>query len=143
MAKKHFKESLKWATFFEKNLQYYTMCSTIKPDRKGCNILKENNKMTLKQLLNTGKELNCELFGNFETRASLVWDDDISLTDEGYKHFQPIMDCPITCLSNGDIQVLVGDDLDDRLSEMVDDFVLSVAGYCPSSSYDKWFKISN
>lgn len=119
------------------------MCSTIKPDRKGCNILKENNKMTLKQLLNTGKELDCELFGNFETRASLVWDDDISLTDEGYKHFQPIMDCPITCLSNGDIQVLVGDDLDDRLSEMVDDFVLSVAGYCPSSSYDKWFKISN
>lgn len=143
MAKKHFKESLKWATFFEKNLQYYAMCSTIKPDRKGCNILKENNKMTLKQLLNTGKELDCELFGNFETRASLVWDDDISLTDEGYKHFQPIMDCPITCLSNGDIQVLVGDDLDDRLSEMVDDFVLSVAGYCPSSSYDKWFKISN
>ena len=99
--------------------------------------------MTLIELLSTGKDFDCELFGSYDTRASFVWDDDISLTDEGYKHFQPIMDCPITCLSNGNIEVLVGNDPDDRLSEMVDDFVLSVAGYCPSSSYDKWFKISN
>lgn len=71
--------------------------------------------MTLKELLSTGKDFDCELFGSYDTRASFVWDDDISLTDEGYKHFQPIMDCPITCLSNGNIEVLVGNDPDDRL----------------------------
>ena len=32
--------------------------------------------MTLKELLSTGKDFDCELFGSYDTRASFVWDDD-------------------------------------------------------------------
>ncbi len=98
--------------------------------------------MTLKELLDTRKDFDCELFGDFEATATFVW-ENMELTEEGYKEFQPIMDCQIEYLSNGNIQVLVGEDSDERLSTMVDDFVLASAGYCSCANYDKWFRELN
>lgn len=94
---------------------------------------------TLKEYLDTHKSLECELFGAFECDATFVW-EDLELTEEGYQNFKPIMDCEIKVHENGNIEVLVGDDPEDKLSKMVNHFVLSTAGYCSVSNYDEWFK---
>lgn len=94
---------------------------------------------TLKEYLDTHKSLECELFGAFECDATFVW-EDLELTEEGYQQFKPIMDCEIKVYENGNIEVLVGEDPEDKLSKMVNHFVLSTAGYCSVSNYDEWFK---
>lgn len=100
-----------------------------------------DKKVTLKEYLDSNKDIECDLAGNRDLQATFIW-EDIELTEEGYKKFKPIMDCEVDLAyeDSGYVEVLVGDDPNDELTDMLDEFALSVAGYCSNSDYDKWFK---
>lgn len=93
----------------------------------------------LMELLNEKRDIECELFGAFDTQCTFIW-DNIKLTYEGEKYFKDILECEYKVLPNGNIELLVGDDPNLKLSKLVDEFVLSVAGFCSNSDYERWFE---
>ena len=63
----------------------------------------------LMELLNEKRDIECELFGAFDTQCTFIW-DNIKLTYEGEKYFKDILECEYKVLPNGNIELLVGDD---------------------------------
>lgn len=98
-----------------------------------------NNELTLRKLLDNGVEDECEVFGNYHTSADLLW-IDYELTEAGEKEFGAILDLPMKKVSNyPSYQIDVSNEKGFEMSDLIEKFVLAVAGCCSVSQWDAWF----
>ena len=89
---------------------------------------------TFKDLLNSGKELDCELIiGNVDMPATFVW-EGMKITEYGIDRFKPIMKAEYEVLPNGNIEVFCDD------YELGEEFVRAAAGYIRQSEFNKIFE---
>ncbi|WP_126981250.1 hypothetical protein [Acetobacterium bakii] len=89
---------------------------------------------TFGELLNSNKEIDCELIiGNVEMPASFVWNEKSRITPYGYDYFKPLMECSYELLENGNITI---DDGDEAMGEK---FTWACAGYISESESKKMF----
>jgi len=63
------------------------------------------------------------IIGDVEMPASLVWDEDSTITDYGVEKFMPLMEAEYTVLENGNIEIHCDD------YKLGEDFCLAAAGY--------------
>ena len=93
---------------------------------------------TLYELLLNGS-YSCELSGEVEPQCSFEWNIDDRITDDGYEEFSHVLELPADVLANGNIYVDTSSDPSGGLDYEVCRFVDSLAGFCASSDWDRWF----
>ena len=88
-----------------------------------------------------------DVYDDYDERLGCAYcgDECISLTEEGLKEFKDALALEVewtdgnpTCIVK--IPTDKGDDESERLAELAKRLILALAGYCPSSKYDLWFK---
>ena len=91
--------------------------------------------------LRTGQALDGELIaeGGEECSASLVWDEDCTITDYGHQQFKTIMEAECSRVSYGIVVYQPeGVGYDEFYAEL-NRFAMCAAGYTDSAEYDKIF----
>jgi len=91
--------------------------------------------MKFLDILMSGDYLDCDLIvGDCEMPATLVWNEDSTITDYGKEFYSKLLNSNATILENGNIEV---DCEDDNLGTH---FVLAAAGYISVAEYKRLFE---
>ena len=91
---------------------------------------------TFLELLESGKELDCELVvGSVDMPLSFVWNEDDRISGYGIEKYRPLMEAPIHRLPNGNIELLCDD------WRMGEEFCMAAAGYIGDAEYRRVFEI--
>lgn len=108
------------------------------------NIKKYN---TLREYLAEGGHPDIDATGEvYDFLCAIVCDDPIVITEEGEKVWGAVLDCPFVVDENRAWGIILDAEIacedDDEYDECGETgrFLLSLAGYCSETNYDKWFK---
>jgi len=92
---------------------------------------------TFLELLESGKELDCELIiGDVDMPASFVWNADSRISRYGIEKYRTLMDSPIHRLPNGNIELLCPD------WQLGEEFCMAAAGYIGDAEYQRIFEMN-
>lgn len=100
---------------------------------------------TLREYLTKGGDRDIDVCGEVYDFACAVCCLPIIITEEGEKRWGKVLDCPIVVCNKTAFGVIldteiVDKDEDSEIGE-TGRFLVSLAGYCSETDYDKWFKI--
>ena len=93
--------------------------------------------MKIRELLK--RDIDIDVYDNVCEELGIAFVGPLKLTAEGKKRFEPIMDLEVEMHDNCAIVQLSDENWRDQLDDCCTLFN-SAAGYCASSTYDKWFK---
>lgn len=109
----------------------------------------DNNKevcysnMKVKDLLKM--EIDVDVYDNVCEELAIAFSGAIKLTEEGRKHFANVLEYDVNILENPFLGQVAIVDIDDKEGiwqkklEGAKELFYSLAGYCSSTDYDRWF----
>ena len=89
-------------------------------------------------------EIDIDVYDNVCDDIGIAFCGPMKLTEAGEQHFEEVLNYPVTLKKySGDVVAIVIVDNPDKGWEKrlnkAKDFFYSLAGYCDSDDYDKWF----
>ena len=105
--------------------------------------------MTIRDLLKADIG-DVDVCDDYDETCYIAFCSPQGLTDEGERHFAPVLDIPVSIRPNAYVPVSIevstyadahgmGEDGIEKLMESVRELFFGMAGYCDCSDYDRWF----
>lgn len=81
-------------------------------------------------------DIDIDVYDDYDERLGIAFCSGYTLTSIGEKVFEKALDLPISSIRN-DVCIIHCET--GKEASMARDFFESIAGYCSSSDFDKWF----